>query len=189
MKRQIRMAPLCLLTLFGMGCQSLWDRPADRDPVMLGSDAAAVRCIVVYHPGASSFVTDTVDELGAELAARGFSVELMTAGPDKKIPRDSFNALILASPVYGAEIRPPVKEFVAHNAPFTVPVFVLLTGLFPGFYQEYDLPNLEKFLGEYGLTLTAATKLKVGSNATRVRQRTKEFADEIQNAIDHGMGQ
>jgi hypothetical protein len=91
---------------------------------------------------------------------------------------------VLGSPVYGAEIRPALKDFVTAHAPFPVPVFALLNGLFPkAFYEKYDLPNLAGFLSKAGVTLTAATNVGTLSSPRYVRTRIASLCDAVEVAL------
>ncbi len=155
------------------GCSS-WDLPVHQDSVVMGEEGGSGRVAVVYHPGGSGFPKRTVARLGRELVRRGYVVTVNTASPDLPLDTKSYDALVLVSPVYGGEIRPPVDQFVSTHAPFSVPVFVVLTGMFAkGFYESHDLPMLTKRLSQAGVMLTAAVKVGTtrlpGYNMARIR--------------------
>jgi flavodoxin len=117
---------LSAVSLFSAGCKS-WDVPAYEYPVILGSDGSSGRIAIVYHPGATAFTKSMVRRLGEELASRGYIAALFTANPGLSLDQASYTGLVIGSPVYGAEIRPPVKDFIFANAPFSIPIFALLT--------------------------------------------------------------
>ena len=169
--------------LAASGCGS-GEPSASRQPVTIGSGGSAGRIAVVYDPGGSGYPRRTMIRLAEELASRGYVVYLYTTAPGLAFEPESCDALVLGGPVYGAEIRPALKEFVTALAPFPVPVFALLTGLFPrAFYEKYDLPNLNSFLGQAGVTLTGATKVGTLSWPRFVRTRIALLCESIDEAL------
>lgn len=180
------LSTLALALIVGVvaaGCGS-GDTDANRHPVSIGSGGSAGRIAVVYDPGGSGYPRRTMTRLGEELVSRGYVVDLYTIGPGLALEPASFNALVLGGPVYGAEVRPPLKEFVTGHAPFPVPVFALLTGFFPkGMYEKYDLPNLNSFLGQAGVNLNAATKVGTLSSPRFARRRIASLCDSIDKAL------
>jgi hypothetical protein len=166
-----------------MGCQSVWDEPVISDMISLGTGGTAGRVAIVYHPGGSSFPERAIIGLAEELVSRGFVVDIATASPQTAIEQSLYCALVLGSPVYGSAVRPPVMDFVSANAPFSMPVFALLTGAFAGFYETYDLPNLVAFAATYDVTITAAIKIKKGASRRRIRRQVGELADELEQAL------
>ncbi len=159
-----RLILLAVICFFSAGCKT-WDMPAYEDPVTLGSDGSSGR--IAWN----------------ELASRGYVVTLITANSARSFHQESFEALVLGSPVYGAEIRPPIQEFISANAPFSVPVFAVLTGFGMTFYEEYDLPNLSKVLDRANVSLAAATKIGTGSSAREIEQRIASLCDAIDMAL------
>lgn len=157
---------------------------ASVQPVTIGSEGPAGRIAVVYDPGGSGYPRRTMIRLAEQLVSRGYVVDLHTTAPGLTFEPDSCDALVLGGPVYGAEIRPALKEFVTARAPFPFPVFALLTGLFPkSFYEKYDLPNLNSFLGQAGVTLTGAAKVGTLSSPRFVRTRLALLCDVIDEAL------
>jgi hypothetical protein len=177
---------IALMLLVGVavaGCGSR-DLAASRQPVTIGSGGSAGRIAVVYDPGASGYPRRTMTRLGKELASRGYVVDLYIAGPGLVFESASYDALVLGSPVYGSETRPDLKDFLTTCAPFPVPVFALLTGLFPkAWYEKYDLPNLTGFLEQNGVTLTAAAKVGTLSSPRYVRTRIASLCDAVEAAL------
>jgi hypothetical protein len=160
------------------------DLPASSQPVTIGSGGSAGRVAVVYDPGASGYPRRTMTRLGEELASRGYVVDLYIADPGLAFEPGSCDALVLGSPVYGAEIRPALKDFLTAQAPFPVPIFALLTGFFPkALYEKHDLPNLNSFLAQVGVTLTAATKVGTLSSPRFIRERIASLCDAIDGAL------
>jgi len=161
------------------GCKS-WDLPVHEDPVVMGVGGGSGRIAVVYHPGGSSFPKRTVARLGKDLVLRGYVVTVNTASPDLPFDTKNYDALVLLSPVYGAQIRPPVRQFVSTHAPFSVPVFVVLTGMFSkGFYENHDLPMLTEFLSHAGVKLTAAVKVATTRFPVHNEGRIRSLCDSI----------
>jgi len=176
-------ALMLLVSVAAAGCGSR-DLAASRQPVTIGSGGSAGRIAVVYDPGASGYPRRTMTRLGEELASRGYVVDLYIAGPGLSFEPECCDALVLGSPVYGAETRPALKDFVTACAPFPVPVFALLTGLFPkAWYEKYDLPNLTGSLAQAGVTLTAATKVGTLSSPRYVRTRIASLCDAVEAAL------
>jgi hypothetical protein len=118
--------------------------------------------------------------LGTELTSRGFIVDVMTATQSLAFDQGTYSALVLGSPVYGAEIRPPIKDFVVTNAPFSAPVFAILTGMFPDLFESNDLPTLIEFLSQYGVALEAAAKIGTGWDERRIGEQIIQIADKIE---------
>jgi len=183
MKRLLTAAASLLLILPMMGCQSVWDEPISSEIISLGAGGLAGRVAIVYHPGGSSFPRNVMMELGETLASRDYVVDISTASPETLFEQSSYSALVLGSPIYGAEIRPPVADFVSTNAPFSMPVFALLTGAFPGFFDTSDLPNLVAFAATCDVTITKAIKIKKGARPDQVRQQVGELVDAIEQAL------
>ena len=181
-----RLSTVALALVVGVaagGCGS-GDTDASRLPITIGSGGSSGRIAVVYDPGGSAYPRRTMTRLGEELASRGYVVDLYTTGSGLAFAPESFNALVLGGPVYGAEVRPPLKEFVTGHAPFPIPVFALLTGFFPkGMYEKYDLPNLNSFLGMAGVNLNAATKVGTLSSPRFVRRRIASLCDSIDETL------
>ncbi len=171
------------ISFFSAGCET-WDMPVYKDPVVLGSDGSSGRIAIVYHPGATAFTESMVTRLGQELASRGYIATLFTANPELSLDQGSYTALVLGSPVYGAEIRPPVKDFIIANAPFSIPVFALLTGGFgTAWYEENDLPALINFLKQANVSLTACVKIAAGSFEPEIKKRIAYLSDAIDGVL------
>lgn len=184
MFRSLKPAALLTATLLCVGCQSIWDRPVASSPVTLGTDGTAGRIVVVYHPGGSSFPTKVATQLGEEAARRGYIVDLMTADPTAVFDPSGYSAIVFGSPVYGAHVRPPIKDFVDTNAPFGMPVFAVLTGAFPQYYATNDLPALTAFLNEHEVRLSGATKVASGSDENELNEQVFAFVDLIQAKLE-----
>lgn len=169
--------------LFGTGCKS-WDMPAHKDSVMLGSDGSSGRIAIVYHPGATGLTESMVTRLGEELVSRGYAVTLSTANPTLSLDQTSYKALVIGSPVYGAEVRPPIKDFISANAPLSVPVFAILTGGFgTGWYEEYDLPALINTLNQANVSLVACTKIASGMFEPEIKKRIAYLCNAIDDTL------
>jgi hypothetical protein len=149
--------------------RSLLDRPGVQAAQTLGSTTSARSIAVVYHAGGSNAVTSAVARLGKDLAARGYSVSMLAASPRLVLDQRKYRAVVLGSPVYSGQVRPPVLDFVSANAPLSVPVFALLTGWFPAM-KEQDLGRLSPLVGRAGGRLIAGTKIGSGSSEPTVEK-------------------
>lgn len=106
------------------------------------SKGAQKEALVVYNQGTSSYIKNSIQDFSEELAERGYGVTITTANPNFEpegfdemlaaanpgMKRDYsyYDLIILASPVYNQEVRPPLKEFM-QNADFKgVDVYTLL---------------------------------------------------------------
>ncbi|MBN2049618.1 MAG: hypothetical protein JW760_04180 [Spirochaetales bacterium] len=170
--------------LFSMGCQFTGDIHAQHDAAASEIGESTGTIAVVYDPGGSPFPAKTVKILADELKARGYLVEIMTAGPELLLAQSRYQALILGSPVHGAEVLPPVKAFISANPHLSIPVFAVLTGLFPKFYESYDLPNLTTLLGQSGISLTGSIKIRMGTG----KHKLKALVSGLVNAVDTALG-
>jgi flavodoxin len=146
------------------------DRPKSEPPISMGAGPQTRRVAIVYHPGGTGFTKGTVMKLGEELAARGYAVSILTAHPGLQFAQDKYDAIILGSPVYAGEARPPIKEFVSAISPLTIPVFVLLTGGGSS-PKEADLERFAKVLTRSGANLRAGTKVNSGGTYAQASER------------------
>jgi hypothetical protein len=166
------------LVSIGTGLSDRFDRPRSEAPIVMGGGSSSASIAIVYHPGGSGFTKKIVTRLGEDLAARGYAVSIMTAHPGRAFDQKSYRALILASPVYGGEIRPPLKEFVDAHSPLSLPVFAILAGWFAAF-NEADLQRLSELASKGGANLKKSIKLVWGGSRKAFGERIASFADVI----------
>jgi len=117
--------------------------------------------------------------LQEELASRGYSVDLLDIGQGARFLPARYRALVLLSPVRGGLLMPQALEFIAENAQLTMPVLVMLTGWFPGLFEDHDLPALKESLQARGTALKAAVKVGTGFGKRLVRERVAVLADAM----------
>jgi hypothetical protein len=139
---------LTLISAAGIGSVlgNWFDRPRNEAPVIMGKGFPSGSIAIVYHPGGSAFPRKVILSLADTLAVRGYSVAIFTANPQLSIDQKQYAAVILGSPVYGGEIRPPLLGFASANSPLKIPVFGVLTG---GFRtgKENDLEGYSWYAG------------------------------------------
>jgi len=73
-----------------------------------GSETA----LVVYHPGISSFMKDTIYAFADGLAENGWRVEITTASSQAPTDMSEYSLLVLGSPVYAGNPSPTIKRHV-----------------------------------------------------------------------------
>ncbi len=73
-----------------------------------GSETA----LVVYHPGISSFMNDTIYAFADGLAENGWRVEITTASSQAPTDLSEYSLLVLGSPVYAGNPSPTIKRHV-----------------------------------------------------------------------------
>ena len=71
-----------------------------------GSETA----LIIYHPGFSSFMKDTVYAFADGLVENGWRVEITTASSQAPTDLSSYSLLALGSPVYAGSPSPTVKR-------------------------------------------------------------------------------
>lgn len=159
------------------------DRPKSEAPVSMGGGSSAHSIAIVYHPGGTGFTRGTMMKLGEKLAARGYAVSIFTAHPGLQFPQEKHSAIVLGSPVYAGETRPPIKEFVSAVSPLTVPVFAVVTGGGSS-PKEADLERFAKVLTRAGGNLTAGTKINSGgSDAQTAEREILSFAGTVDESL------
>ncbi len=159
-----------------------FDKPRSEAPVVIGEGSSSGQIAIVYHPGGSRFTRKIVTRLGEDLAARGYAVSIMTAHPGLALDQKSYKALILASPVYGGQIRPPLREFVNAHPPISLPVFAILAGWFAAFKDE-DLQRLSELASQKGMKLKETTKLVWGGSGKAFEERIGSFAEAVDSFL------
>jgi flavodoxin len=158
------------------------DRPRAEKPTQIGSETGKGRIAMVYHPGMSPLVSDTVKKMASILNGDGYAVTLMTANGKRVIDQSAYKALIITSPVYAGTTRPPLGAFLAANDPLTLPCFALLTG---GAADD-KAANLEKLgatVKNEGGTLLGGIKVRQGTAPDAVAKELESFARTIGNAL------
>ncbi|MBN2534689.1 MAG: hypothetical protein JXB88_17525 [Spirochaetales bacterium] len=153
------------------------------EPVTTGMGESSIE--IVFHPGASAFPTRMVEKLGNELAFRNNTVTIVniTKNPGYFLDKQRYDALVIISPVYGATTMQPVREFLKVNAPFSMPVFALLTGFFASTGKNKDISILEGFLAELNSNLTAGIKIGTAAGSATIDSQIKSLCNSIGQAI------
>lgn len=161
-----------------------FDRAVNEAPLTMGPPDSRLTVAVVYHPGGSTFPKSVVTELGKDLAAKGCRVTIMTAHPALELTQSEYDALVLCSPVYGGEIRPPLEDFVRRTAPFSIPVFAIITGGISG-VEEANLRRLSELLARTDTRTVAAVKLlrkaRPQTTAARLSSLTEDILQRLRN--------
>jgi hypothetical protein len=183
----LRVVFLVLVSILGLVCvmgalasineglTRKFDLPRNDPAVTMGPSDSKVRIAIVYHPGGSPFPKRVVTALGEKLAAQGCSIVIMTANPGLNFKQTDFDALVLSSPVYGGKVRPPLLDFVSARAPFSMPVYAVLTGGLKG-WDEHNLKALSDALAASKVTTTAAIKVNTKMNAAELDAALSDFA-------------
>ncbi len=162
----------------GDGVKKSADTPKSEAAVAMGPANSKERIAIVYHPGGSPFPKSVVMSLGEKLAARGCSIVIMTANPGLSFNQKDFDALVLCSPVYGGEARPPLLDFVSSRAPFSIPVFAALTGGLKG-WDEHNLKAFADALSRSKVKTEAAIKVNKRMSAAEVDAALSGLTDRI----------
>lgn len=164
------------------GARAVLDRPRTEAPVVLGTAKAARSVALVYHAGGSGATKAAVTRLGRDLAARGLSVTMIAAGPRAVLDQGKYRAIVLGSPVYSGEVRPPVLDFLSANAPLSLPIFAVLTGWFPAM-KDQDLGRLSGPLGHAGGRLVAGVKIGSGSTEAVTARELASIESTIMGSL------
>lgn len=154
---------LALLFFTSIGVYSVGNRyysadlPQYRETVFIMADNGHQGDIlIVFHPGNSTFTTNSVTAFGEALAAEGYNVEIATANPELKPNFLSYDLVVLASNIYNRKVRPPIIDFVENNDFANIKVFTLFIGnhrkrvreeldLFMPYLEEANAIHIEHF--------------------------------------------
>ena len=140
-----------------------FDQPKSKQPVYIGQNNALGAIAIVYHPGGSAAVENAVNRLGEGMAAKGYAVTVFTASSELKLDLDSYKAIVCGSPIYGGQVRPPLKQFLVANAPIGVPVFALFSaGSMDN--KEGDLARFSEVVSQAGGKLHGGAKVSSSAN-------------------------
>jgi hypothetical protein len=163
------------------------DRPGDAAPIAIGSPSAPRLVAIVYHKGGSGLALEAATALGEGLASKGCSALLLSARPGLRLKGGAYAAVVLCSPVYAGQARPPVLDFAAANAPFAMPVFALLSG--GGATKEgEDLERLSATLALSGIALRGGLKVLSGDSG-RVAAATGRLRDAVLASLQAPSGE
>jgi hypothetical protein len=139
------------------------------------SGKVAVVCVT----GASAFVRKTTALVADGLADRGIASDMVDSGRYAAAGNQAPRAIVLVSPVYGSPLKAMIRQFVTDHAPFASPLYVVLTGWFPGLFDAHDLPTLTEFLDSKGVPLAAAVKIGTADGRALSRKKIAAVADAI----------
>jgi hypothetical protein len=169
------------LTVVGTTLSNRYDQAGKRNPVFMG-EGSSPAVAVVYHPGGSGLMEKIVMSLGRELETRGYSISVFTANPALSLDRGKYGAIVLASPVYGGEIRPPLRAFISAGPPISIPTYGILSGWF-GNYEKEDLAKLSGIIAGAGGNLRSGIKIPSGSSESPIQARVESLCNEIDAAL------
>jgi hypothetical protein len=169
--------------LGGMGSAVFgWlDRPRNDAAVTLGSGSAG-SIAIVYHPGGSGFTKKTITKLGDTMAAKGYKVTIFSAGSRLTFDQARYKAVILGSPVYTGNIRPPVKDFISSHSPLSIPVFIILTGTIPE-EKEKTLDTVAADIARAGGSLRAGAKILSKSAEREIDAEIASFGETVDMSL------
>jgi hypothetical protein len=167
----------------GNGLAARFDIPNAAAPVIMGGADSLHTAAIVYHPGGSAFPKRVVTALGEKLAARGCRVVVMTAHPALGFEEKAFGALVLCSPVYGGVIRPPLQEFVAAHAPFSIPVYAIVTGGMPG-VEGINLRMVSETLEKSDLHPIDTIRIVNKEKRDAIEAKIALIADSVMETLD-----
>lgn len=98
-------------------------------PVSIANpDGTTGKALVVLNPGLSAFPEQTAKAFSDGMVESGWRVETTTASSEAPAEVGDYDALILASPVYGGKPAPPLVRYIERIGDLGgKPVLVLLT--------------------------------------------------------------
>jgi hypothetical protein len=163
--------------LLTMGCRHAFEA----EPVVEGEGEVSI--LVAYHPGASLFPRRIASRLQDALAERGYVVTRTPSDPTYVVDQSRNSVLVVVAPVYGSTTPRVLREFLEANAPFSVPVFALLTGFFQAAGEKRDLPILDDTLGGYDEALSGGVKISTFSTRRRIDELIRSLCDQIDAAL------
>ncbi len=132
----------------GMWFIAFLDREQNIPAVTLGNPSGSKSIFIIYHPGGTSFTTNTLKQFGGEFSKTDYKIVLYSANKNLKINIKDAAAVGFTSPVYGAQIRPPLENYIKNNDLSGIKSFILLTGGGPINAQQNELDSTEKLLKE-----------------------------------------
>lgn len=170
--------------LVGVGTtlSNRFDQPKSESALVIGKECSSGRIAIVFHPGGSGFTRGIVKQLGEDLAQRGYAVTVLTAHPDVDFDQGAYRALVIVSPVYGGEIRPPLLAFMHAHSPLSIPVFAVLTGWF-GAMRDADLQRLSQATAQDSLTIREAVKIAWGDRAGAKAEKLGSLVNAIAESL------
>lgn len=139
----------------------------------------AGKVLIVYHPGGSSFTKEVVRSFGEGIASKGYTVTIESAGSKIKSVIEDYKMVILASPVYNKQPRPPLKEFVERNSLKNLPVYLILTGSHTKRVQS-ELENIAPLISKSGGKLIGNKKYTKKVSMEEIFNTGAEVAEKIE---------
>lgn len=179
---------LCILpTSVGLWVIESFDRERRLEPIVLGAEKAAKEIAVVYHPGGSDFTAGVLRKLSERLGDAGYRVVLHSAHRGLRLDPGKTAAMGFASPVYGGEIRPPLRRFIQKADLGGRRCFAVLTGgPDPGDEEltQKDLQSVIPLLEERGARVVAAGKISQNKEPSDIEVKIDALAGDILAAIE-----
>ncbi len=169
---------LVFIPALGTVVIGIMDRPQDIQSASFGDQSSPRKTVIVYHPGASSFMPDVIQHLAESLAASGFYVTLYSAHPRVSVSVPEGAVLGLASPVYAGTIRPPLEEFIKKSDLRDRNCFVLLTGSDPDNIEK-DTAKAASLVEERGGKVLESVKIIQKKDRETVYPQIEQFVKKL----------
>jgi hypothetical protein len=173
--------PMVFAPAVGSLALAFLDRTRRLPVEVFGGHDAAHHLTAIYHPGASGFTQKVVRQVCKSLAHRGFHVEMKSAFPGSV--DGAKDAVLLASPIYGGRIRPPLMR-VIKSVPWPGRrAFLVLTGSDPD-NERADLQRAGQIVTDLGGEVRSGVKLITHHGDDRTKERIEGFISGLTKEME-----
>ncbi|GAB4360047.1 MAG: hypothetical protein Kow0026_22100 [Oricola sp.] len=119
--RRAVVAAAVVTALLG-GAFAWLDRQVHRETVTpletLNEGGTAGRALAVLSPGMSDFPADVMAAFTSGLAESGWRIDRTTASSQATTAIGAYDLVVLASPIYGSRVAPPLQDYIARVGDF-----------------------------------------------------------------------
>lgn len=156
---------------------AILDREHNIGPVTLGNPRGEKTIAAIYHPGGTDYTGKFLRAMGERLAGTEYRLIMHSARRGLQIDLVGAEAVILASPVYAGQIRPPVKRFIERGLAGKRCVLILTGGGAAMPEKEFAqvVPLIEKKGGE----VIAKGKFAQSKDESKLREEAAAFTGRM----------
>ncbi len=156
------------------------DREKNIPAITIGNESMKKTIYIIYHPGGSPILTNVITKFAMLTGKAGYKTVLYCANKNLKLDLKKADAVGFSSPVYTAEIRPPVENYIKNTDMKGIRTFMLVTcGSNPG--DALDKAGRE--VVTQGAEIIGTEAIGAMEKPGIIDSKLEKFANEIESKL------
>jgi len=147
-------------------------------PITIGGEENTEQIVIVYHPGASAFTTNTLKTLAENIAQKNYKMTLYGVKKDLQLDLQGIKAIGFASPIYVGNVRRPIIRYIQEDNLCGKKCFVIVTGT-DREGLEKDTLEVTQLIKERGGKVIGKTKFITSDKENELKENIEIFSWEL----------